>query len=360
MAFDHDRQDPISRRRAATLVSGSITARLAVVAIAALVLASCGTSTNTTSSTSLQGVPTIGISVAMQKVACTTNNACVAVGASSASLAPTAVGEYRQASGHWRSIAVPSVASAQIIASSCWDSDCLFGGAQSTGDLLWDYNASSHTMLALTPPTGGVGVSAIDCFATLSCMLVDNRLSGQPQISSTIDGGTTWTIPVPVPWASGATINALACNSATNCLASATTSTGAVGLEVTLDGGTTWAQRSTPSSWTSLTSLGCRARTCVALASTSTGSRVVRSNSFGRTWSSTSLGVSASALACTTTSHCVAVGGNSSATPWLGQVTRRVVTPRSLRYVPSILLDVACGDKICAAVGVTTLLSVVS
>jgi hypothetical protein len=36
------------------------------------------------------------------------------------------------------------------------------------------------------------------------------------------------------------------------------------------------------------------------------------------------------------------------------------VTPRSLRYVPSILLDVACGDKICAAVGVTTLLSVVS
>lgn len=357
MAFDHDRLDPIPKRFNTAAFWRSIPVRVTVMATAAVVLASCASSTPSSSSSPVQGVPTIGVSVALQQVACTLGDSCVAVGASSASLGPSAVGEYRRASGHWTSIAMPSVSAAQIVSSSCWRTDCLFGGAQSSGDLLWDYSASSHSVSSVTPPSGGVGVSAISCYDTLSCVLIDDHFSGQPRFFETIDGGATWTTPIPVPWAAGSTVSTLACTSATDCLAVSTSTTGPVRVEVTLDAGVTWTARTIAASWTAVSSLQCHARNCDALVTTSDGSRLVRSNSFGRQWSATTLPVSASAAACTLSTRCVVIGQDTSQKPWLGQVASGTVAARSLQYVPSSLLDVACGTKICAAIGATTLLS---
>ncbi len=129
-------------------------------------------------------------------------------------------------------------------------------------------------------------------------------------------------------------------------------------LYVTRDGGTTWTKRVTPSPWTALTSLSCTKLRCVALASTSATSKLVRSNNLGTSWTSVSLKEQANALACTSTTTCVVVGQHSNQTPWLATVNQDATVIVTLRYVPTPLLNVACGSKVCAAIGVTTLLSV--
>jgi hypothetical protein len=46
-----------------------------------------------------------------------------------------------------------------------------------------------------------------------------------------------------------------------------------------------------------------------------------------------------------------------SSSPWLATVTSGSVTSVKLKYVPTQIADVACGSKICAAIGVTTVLA---
>jgi hypothetical protein len=355
MALDHDRYNHIARMRRSASVLRRSAWRLATLGTAGMILASCGTAAS--SLPLVKGVPSIGISVPLQQVACTLGNSCVAVGTSNASLGPSVVGEYREASGRWVSLTVPGATSAQMNAASCWSSDCLLGGAQSTGDLLWDYRAADHTVSVAVTPTGGVGISALDCYGPLTCALIDTSANGQYRFSETIDGGTTWTSSLPLDWTSGDSVTSLACNASANCLVGATTPSGQVQLAVTHDAGATWVARSTSSAWTGIASLTCRARACVALAATSRGSRIIRSTNLGLNWNGVQVSANASALACTTWSRCVAVGQSAAGTPWLARVTRVAVTIRSLQYVPSPLLDVACGTKVCAAIGVTTLLA---
>ena len=95
----------------------------------------------------------------------------------------------------------------------------------------------------------------------------------------------------------------------------------------------------------------------MALATTATRTRLVRTTSFGRSWTSVSLDYSANALACTTTVTCVVGGQKDALTPWVALVRRGVVIAVPLRYVPTPVIDVACGTKVCAAIGVTTLLA---
>jgi hypothetical protein len=56
----------------------------------------------------------------------------------------------------------------------------------------------------------------------------------------------------------------------------------------------------------------------------------------------------------------VVAGQNTDGAGWLARVHDKAATDVKLRYVPTPLLGVACGSKVCAAVGVTTLLSVPS
>ena len=336
--------------------SRSVVTRLAQLGVAGVLLTSCTTSA-VPSATPLTGVPSIGISVPLQRIGCTLSNTCVALGANNAGVGPSTVAEYRATSGRWVGLVTPSSVAAQFNTASCWASDCLIGGAEASGNLLWDFHAPSHLVTALAGPIGGVDLVALDCVAVDTCIALDFDAGGALRLSSTLDGGTTWTTPGVIAWAQGDSIGALACHSTNDCLVGVNTASGGVVLKVTHDGGTTWSALDAAASWRSLDAMTCRTRSCVALVTRGGVQRLVRSTTFGQTWRGADLTARASALACTSLRRCVLVGASTTGVPWLAQVSGEVVTVRSLKYVPTPLVDVACGTTACAAVAVTTVLA---
>ncbi len=329
---------------------------VATFGVAALVLASCATAK--VAIQRVNGTPARSISVPLTNVGCTLSDFCVAVGTSSAGVGPTSVAEFVTPAGNWFPLALPAVPSPLLTSTACTKTQCLLGGSQPGHDLLWRFSAIGHTLGVATPPPGGIGIDALTC-DELNCALVDtNALGATPRLSLSADGGLTWTDPIDMTWASGDAITSLACGAVFDCVVSALSSHHQVMLYVTRDGGTTWTQRVTPATWTTLTSISCTKLRCVALASTASASELVRSKNIGNSWTSVSLRQQSNALACTTLTSCVVVGQLSNATPWLATLHAGTTTNASLRYVPTPLLDVACGTKKCAAIGVTTLLSV--
>ena len=328
---------------------------VAITALGALLLAGCAT--NPVASSQLSGTPASSISVPLSSVGCTFNDVCVALGTSGTTIGPRTVAEFSTPKGRWHNLALPNTASPLIVATACSGSQCLIGGSQSGNDLLWRFSASSHTLSVATPPPGGVGIAALSCDA-VNCAAIDALTTGVPRLSLSADDGLTWTHPLPMAWARGDAVSSLSCGSALDCTVSATTPGRHVELFATSDGGLTWSQHPTPSSWTSLSSITCQLRRCIALARTGTTSIVVRSHDFTTTWSSISLPQLANALACSTVTRCVIVGQRTNATPWLATLIGTTPRDVSLRYVPSPLLDVACGSTVCVAIAVTTLLRV--
>jgi hypothetical protein len=234
----------------------------------------------------------------------------------------------------------------------------LVGGSQPGRDLLWQFNTIGHTLAVATPPPGGIGIDALTCDG-LNCALIDtSALGAVPRFSLSADGGLTWTDPIDMSWAAGEAITSLSCGAVFDCVASALSTQHHVSLYATRDGGTTWSPGSASATWTALTSISCVKLRCVALASTSGASKLVRSKDLGSSWTSLSLKQQSNALACVTLTSCVVVGQlNGAVLPWLATMHAGTTTTVSLRYVPTPLLGVACGTKKCAAIGVTTLLS---
>jgi hypothetical protein len=333
----------------------SIVRKLLGASLASVLLAACGTTT--VIGPRVVGVPSISISVPLETVACTTSNSCVAIGASNATVGPLSVGQYRRPSGRWSPVAVPWVPSSSIAMASCWHTQCLLGGSSPNGDLLWRYDATTHSVASLAAPTGGSDVRALSCYAALSCALIDAGVMGSPRFAITADGGTTWTTPTPVAPANRGTVTGVACAVEFHCIISFQTPAHQTNLYVTSDGGTTWTSLATPSSWTAFSSISCRGVHCVAIVMTPNGSRFVRSSTFATHWSGVALSGTALALACTTRSHCVIVGNNGPGAPWLAIVHNSAVRSATLQYVPTPLLSVSCGRTICSAVGVTTVVA---
>ena len=328
--------------------------------VAGAVLASCATPTVT--SPHVTGLPAISISVPLSSVGCTTNNSCVALGTSSLDVSLTSVGEYRLTSGRWAALAVPNADPSTVItSSSCWSEGCLFVGSQSSGDLVWRYDASSHSVTAEKAPAGATGIDAVSCYTSMTCAILESSKNG-PRFLTTTDGGTTWSAPVTFGVPSQDFVTALSCPSRLKCMASFESSSSDIAVYVTQDGGATWSPRTSFSTvtWSVLTSLNCAGKKCRGLAKLSTGWRIVRSDNFGRSWSKVvSLHGSILTLACTTLERCV-IGGMKnflSSSPWLATVTSNKVTPVKLKYVPSPISDVACGSRICVAIGVTTVVT---
>ncbi len=200
-------------------------------------------------------------------------------------------------------------------------------------------------------------MNAISCDAGRSCAVIDTGAGTSPRLSVTPDGGATWTTPHVIDAAKGDVVTAFACASEFHCLVATTTPTGALNLFATSDGGMSWSLTTTPVTWTALRSLHCRARRCVAVVSSTTGDRFVRTTNFGERWRGVALAHGANAVACTAFATCVVAGLNGTSGAWLGIVHGRTVTSATLQYVPSPLLGVACGSRVCAAVGVTTVLA---
>jgi hypothetical protein len=331
--------------------------RALIVCVAALVLAACG-SAKVVVGPHLSGTPSLSIDVALQSVACTTSGACVAAGANGSTVAPSAVVQVSRANGVWTAPSVPSAVVTSISSASCWSSQCLVGGAQLSGDTLWLVSPSTNSVAAVTTPRAGKGVSALSCFASSSCAVVDTTgITGSDRLSFSSDAGTTWTTPETMSWTTGESVTSLSCADALNCLVAATNSSRQALLEVTHDGGVTWAVRTVPTTWISVNSLTCVALRCVGLVTTATQSQVVRTSTFARVWTSITLSEQANALACARLTRCVLVGQTTLQAPWLATLQGKHVTSIALKYVPSPFLDVACGVKTCSAIAASTVLS---
>jgi hypothetical protein len=330
-----------------------------VCSVAGLVLASCAT-TAVVTTPHVTGLPAISISVPLSSVACTSDNSCVALGTSNLDVSPTSVGEYRSANGRWTTIAVPSAdTSTYLQASSCWNVGCLFVGSQSNADLVWRYYAEAHAIHVLSAPTGGSGIEAISCYQSLTCAIIDSTTTN-PRFLTTNNGGASWSPVGTVSVPSQDSATSLACTSTSKCIASFLNASSGIVIYVTTDGGTSWVERSSVPTvtWSSLTSLNCSGTKCVGLADLATGWRIVRTDNFGKSWSKeASLPSSILTLACTSLEHCVVAGMTGSSTPWLATVVAGSVTRAKLKYVPSPIADVACGSHICAAIGVTTVMT---
>jgi hypothetical protein len=326
------------------------------IALAGAALAGCAATT--IHSSFVIGRPSISLDAPLQQVACTTSGSCLAVGVDDLGQAQASVGELRQGDGRWTAMVVPNASSQTITSSACWVSACLIGGSTSVGDSLWTYSPTSLTVSISPAPHGGRGVSALSCYAVGACAVVDSTgIAGDSRLSFSDDSGTTWTLPVAMPWTTDDAVTALSCTDALDCLVAATNDRSHVLLEVTHDGGLTWASRTVPSTWMTLTSMTCLQLRCVALASTSSDSLVVRTDTFFRVWRDVSLTDSARALACTSLTHCVVVGQTASSGSWLATIKELRVKNVALKYAPSALVDVACSAKVCAAIGDSTVLS---
>jgi hypothetical protein len=330
----------------------------AVVALgAALLLAGCGSAPEAVAPR-VRGTPSISILVPLNTVGCTGSDSCVALGGDGADVAPSTVAEVRHSNGTWEALKLPAVQAGVVSSISCWSSGCLIGGSQSAGDLLWLYDAATASVNATRAPTGGLSISSISCFGVLSCALVDTKgITSGSRLSFTDDGGATWTPPVPIAWSESSAPEALSCTDGFDCLAVASPG-GQLSVESTNDAGATWTALATPASWNALTSLRCVALRCVALATTSTQSLVVRTRDFATTWTETPLSARASSLACAALTRCVAVGQNADKAAWLATLRNSHASTHSLQYVPTPLVDVSCGTKVCAAVSVSTVLSI--
>jgi len=336
----------------------SVVQRSALVCASALALSACGTPA--ASPHPVNGTPSINISVPLSSVACTGSDSCVAVGTSQSAVGPTTAGEVRLKSGRWVGVGVPSDASAYVTSASCGQSQCLFGGTQSTGDLVWRYDAEHRTVAALAAPTTGTGVTSISCVANLSCMLADATLTG-PRLLTTTDAGATWTTQSTPTTNSGDRVEQLACTSSLNCLAVTQLAAGGVDISVTNDGGATWTSTATDISANASTvsSLSCITRQCTMAYVTSSGTDVARSTDFAGQWTGVH-GVAATAglVACTRTKHCVIAGQSGGSTPWIETTVGRHVTKVSLQYVPTPLEALSCGASVCAGVSATTVVTV--
>lgn len=333
--------------------------RVAVLfSVAGVALASCAT--RVVASPHVTGLPAISISVPLSSVGCTTNNSCVALGTSDLNVSPTSVGEYRLSNGRWAVLTVPTADSSTFIAaSSCWNDGCLFVGSQASGDLLWRYDESAHAVTRVTAPRSASGIEAVSCFFSMTCAVLDVAKAG-PRFLTTDDGGTTWSSPVTLSVPTQDSVTSLSCTLQLHCMVSFLNASNGIAIYVSSDGGATWAPRTTLSTvtWATLTSLTCAGRKCLGLAKLSTGWRIVRTNNFGKSWSKVdSLSSSTPTLACATLERCVIGGVQGPATPWLATVSSGTVTSVKLQYIPSPITDVACGSKVCAAIGVTTVLT---
>ena len=330
-------------------------------AMAALVLSSCGTAA-VAPLPLVSGVPSISITVPLTSVGCTTT-ACVALGTSSTDVTPTSVGESRGASGGWQPLSTPTLTSTVTFeGSSCWADSCLFVGQDASGDVAWGYDGTTNTVSPVTTPTGGAAEQAVSCFAPLSCATIDDATRIGNRFEVTSDGGVTWSTPVTLPEPDDA-IRSLACSAALDCLVAMSSSNDSIAIYASVDSGASWTPRtsSTTAGWETLTSLTCQKLVCLGLAEEQSGWHVVRTKTLGRTWSVKSafkVAVNTTpTLACSSITHCAIAGTKDDSTPWLASYDEGTLTTRKLNYVPSPILQLACGPKVCAGIGVTTLLT---
>jgi hypothetical protein len=220
----------------------------------------------------------------------------------------------------------------------------------------------------------------VSCTATLSCEAVGTYWANGGHQDSLAEAwnGTTWAIQVtPVPaGANGVVLNGVSCTSSTACEAVGQTSGGAFAEQLS---GTTWSDQTPPnpasSSGASLSNVSCTSATsCIAVGGYSddtTGHRLPLIEQLsGTTWSlmtaASPAGMtygSLSAVTCTSSSACIAVGSYSTTVNafsgnqmlvevWDGANWTLQTPPSPTGSTAATLSGVSCSDASdCTAVG---------
>lgn len=180
--------------------------------------------------------------------------------------------------------------------------------------------AGSGTTWALqsipTTPTAVTAINNISCSTQAGAspfMCTAGVTAGGPTLLSTVNGGTTWSLPTTT-LANVGQVGQLACLNGGTCMAALeqiTGSTSTGGVAISTDGGTTWtASTGFPSGVGALSALSCTSSAqCLAVGSNASGAFAAVWN--GTTWAASSVPGSstfASGAACDTATHCVAVG----------------------------------------------------
>jgi len=328
----------------------------------ALLLAACGSSSP--AGVVVDGTPSISLSVPLTAVGCTTNDTCYAVGTTGVDSRVTTAAQYSDDGHTWHAVAAPPAPVSTITSSSCWSTGCLFGGTNENGaDLLW--SVEGHGPIAtVASPARGAGVISVSCYGTATCTVLDQGTDGSSRLSTTVNGGATWSAPVAIHPAAGTNPNhgtapqgftalSASCLSSLNCVVAGTPGdTGTVDVQVTEDGGLTWILGTTDAAWTSLSDMHCQSNWCVARAVGTDGRGVlVTSATDGVSWATPSSqdGNSLQSLSCVSVHRCAAIVATGASSSGLAMSSKKTWSDVTLRYVPNRLVSLACGNTMCVA-----------
>ena len=321
---------------------------------ATLLLASCASASTARHA---DGQPSISINAPLTAVACTTTGACVAVGASGGAGAPTTTAQVRNHQGIWSALQVPGAPVATIYAGACATTRCLFGGTDESGELLWSINANTGAVKTLRGPAGGLVIHDLSCVDDHDCAVLDATANSTARFSFTTSAGGSWSAPRTLAWTASKSTT-MTCVGARTCYVATTSATHHVVLRETLNGGRSWRAVTTPTAWTSLSSLDC-STTCVALVTTTKGSAVAVPSTkvASQGWSETYVPLHASSMSCSSVTTCLVVGHLGGQTPAMSEWQSSGAHNVTLDYVPSALTDVACRPSICVAIALTTVVA---
>lgn len=329
-------------------------------------------------------VPSGAIGSSLDDVACTTGNACVAIGNSELSGSVFVAFADSWNGSAWTLESIPNASNSNLSGVSC----PVIGGCVAVGDVLKNgvlvplaEQAAGSAWTAQYPPAPSGAVSSYlisdYCVSGHKCTAVGfYRDSGGNQFTfaETLNG-STWTLNA-TPDPSGATTSQLGkvyCTSATSCIAVGYYLSPSYTLLAESWNGTTWSIMSTPlpSGGTDglFEGVACRAaNACFAVGSYSASTQTLALSEFwnGSTWTpqttaplATAKAAGLAGVSCTTFGPCTAVGYERkhahnltlaeywNGTSWKFQST--VIPPGAAN---SSLTAVSCRSKIdCTAVG---------
>lgn len=316
---------------------------LALIAVAAITFAACGSSASPPAPLSAE--PSVDISVSLTIGACDGAGTCYAFGAGNEGT----TGQV-QVKGNWTTFTTPQDA-VGVSDIACWHGGCLVTGYGSSGQLtVWTVTGTKVTTGA-APRVGSI--DALDCFASETCAIVGppppssppaSVAAGGVQITTTTDGGLQWT-PTGVTGKVPGAPTELSCIDTHTCVLAGT------GYETTTtDGGAHWSAATLEPSWHSVVGLTCVAASCTLLSTNHGTTTVFTSSDDGTAWTAakTPLPTPAASSSCTANGNCAAVptGGETSLLidhngSW---------SIKAVRYAPAPFTAVGCGPTACVAI----------
>jgi photosystem II stability/assembly factor-like uncharacterized protein len=260
----------------------------------------------------------------LSAVTCTTATQCIAVGGSVPDPPFSAVALVTHDGGqHWTRPALPTQLEG-LSGVACPSSTVCVAVGQSSGSQggpaiarTVDGGASWATVGV---PAGLQAVFTVSCQSSSFCLLggqsPDAACCAHALASKSVDGGRTWSSPIPTAQAGTPWLQDISCVSTSVCVGvhgrGGTNTWGQGSLTLTRDGGRTW---STPPSVAGA-AVSCTPAFCLAVGATydqvanDYPATAFRSTNGGLTWNlvSTPRSPGFSSVACTTRNECVAVG----------------------------------------------------